>query len=500
MTRVKATYFLIIDLGTSSVRSSIFNSSGEIISSMAEEYPIIHPQVDWAEQDPNLWWSKIITTVKNVISKTQLNKEIIAISVTSQREGLVPVDKNCNPLSNCIIWMDKRTTNEYRKIDNLIGQEKIYEITGLRLDPSFSACKLLWIKKIQPEVFTNAYKFLQAEDFILSKLTGQFITEPSIASRTMLLDVKRRNWSEELFNKLQLPMEKMPKLIESGQVIGTLLPEVAQEINLSRKTKIITGGGDQQCTAIGVGALKEGIVSVSIGTASVVSMTINAPRLDPKRNILCCCAALPNKWELEPPIWTTGVLLKWFRDEFYPVSYNIISEEATKVGIGADKLITLPYFMGAGSPHWDSSARGAIIGLTLGHKKAHLIRSLMESVAYEIRLNIEEIENLGIKVDRVILSGGGSKSQFWCQMIADCLNKEIVLPEISEAASSGAAILAGVGSGIYNSIEDASSVMIKIKKTLHPDRLKHEKYSKIYQIYNDAYASLKDIYYKMERI
>ncbi|MFA5859273.1 MAG: xylulokinase [Elusimicrobiota bacterium] len=488
--------FLVVDLGTTSVRSSIIDKFGKTLAFEAREYPIIHPKPDWAEQDPLVWWKNVVITMKAVTAKVKQNKCISAITVTSQREGLVPVDDKCRCLSNCIIWMDKRTVSQAEEVKKVAGTNAVFKLTGLRIDPSFSLCKLLWIKHNKPELYRSAYKFLQAEDYIIAKLTGRFVTEPSIASRTMMLDIRKRVWSRQMFTKFGVDTKKFPEILESGTVVGEVLPSIAREVGLEGVTKVITGGGDQQCAAVGVGAVKEGIVSVSIGTSSVLSMTLNHPVLDPGRKMLCCCAAVPGKWELEPPIWTTGVLLRWCRDVLYEnTNYDDMVSSAVKTGIGAGKLVVLPYFMGAGAPLWNPDARGVFIGLTLGHTRENIVRAVLESVAYEIRSNLEYMEHLGVKIGTVILSGGGAKSRLWAKIVADCIGKRIVLTASAEAATLGAAVLASTSTGTYQTVYDAVKHMVHHKSIVIPDKRNYREYTKYYGVYKNAYAGLEKVFH-----
>jgi len=293
--------------------------------------------------------------------------------------------------------MDKRTVAQCETIRTKISEERLFQITGLRLDPAFSLAKLLWIRQYQPAIYGRTHVLLQAGDYIAARLTGQFVTEQSIASRTMLLDVDRRCWSQELLDAFEIDVARLPHLLEPGTALGPILPQVAAALDLPVNALVVSGGGDQQCNAIGAGAVAPRSASIGIGAATAPSITIDRPILDPQMRIPCCCAAVPGRWELEPPIWTTGALLRWFRDQMGAEAvaaanrqkidpYEVLTAEAAGVPLGSDGLVTLPYFVGAGAPAWDLLARGVLFGLSLSHTRAHVIRSLSSKAAMTISL------------------------------------------------------------------------------------------------------------------
>lgn len=492
---------LTVDIGTTGCKATLFDLGGQGVASAYEEYAIIHPRPDWAEQDPNVWWQALRSTVSQLAER----RRITAISVTSQREGLVPVDADGQPLSNCIIWMDKRTLPQCQAIRESIGEAELFRITGLRLDPAFSLAKLLWIREHQPATYARACKLLQAGDLILSGLSGEFVTEHSIASRTMLLDVSRRCWSQELLDRFAIDGALLSRLLEPGTAIGRIRPQIAEDLGLPLEAVVVTGGGDQQCNAVGAGAVGRGSASVGIGTASAPSVTIDGPTFDPQMRVPCCCAAVPGQWEFEPPIWTTGVLLRWFRDQFGAQEvalarergldpYELLTAVAATVPPGCEGLITLPYFMGAGAPHWNPLARGTLLGLSLGHTRAHVIRSLLEAVAYEILLSVEAIEELGWPLDTLYITGGGSRSALWCEILCDVTGKRVRLPATEATPSLGAAILASVGMGYYPDVPSAARAMTRVRGEHLPDAGRHALYRQYYEVYREAYQGLVPAY------
>ncbi len=434
-------FISVIDLGTGSIRNTIYDLSGKEVDARKKDNPLIHPQPGWAEQDPASWWSTIKDQFLDLDPATR--NQITAITVTSQREGIVPVDEDFRALSNMIIWLDGRTAREAEEIVEKMGEQAIYDITGLVANPVWSLSKILWIRKHREDLYQKAYKFLQAEDYLLSRLTRKAVSELSIASRTCMLDVTHRRWSHKILEAFEIAENKLPELLEPGTLIGTLPDDIAQEFELSKDVKVYAGAGDQQAAALGVGALEEGMVSIGIGTSSALSMTLDQPVRPKHHKIILNCAALPGKWEYEPPIWNTGGLVRWFVDAIQGegLSYEDSLSGAEAVPAGCEGLIALPYFSGAGSPRWNPDLKGGFYGLGLHHGQFHLLRSLMESIAFEIKFNIESIRSSGILLKKVILSGGASKNRPLCQIISDVLQAEVDVFVESEASSKGVFLL-----------------------------------------------------------
>jgi sugar (pentulose or hexulose) kinase len=431
----------VIDLGTGSIRNTVYDFSGRVVGEVKKENPVIHPQPGWTEQDPARWWE----IVKELFAELQASTrhEITAVTCTSQREGIVPVNRDFRPLDNIIIWLDGRTTNEGEEIVEKLGEDEVYNITGLVANPVWSLSKILWVRKNRPEVYQNAYKFLQAEDYLLSRLCGRAVTELSIASRTCLLDVERRSWSAKILDVFGISEGKLPALLEPGTLAGEIRKSIAEELGLPEDVRVFMGAGDQQAAALGVGAVEEGMVSIGIGTSSALSMTLDRPVRPPKHKIILNCAALPGKWEYEPPIWNTGGLVKWFVEDVLEKqrSYDQLLSAAEEVPAGSEGLIAMPYFSGAGSPRWNPDLKGGFYGLGLHHKQAHLLRSVLESIAFEIRFNIDSIRASGISLRKVILSGGASRIIPLCRIISQTLQADVDVFLEAEASSRGVFLL-----------------------------------------------------------
>ena len=483
MDNYKGKYVSIIDLGTGSIRNSIFDLQGNLIELTRADNPIIFPKTGWAEQDPAKWWDILKDSFHKLSKKTR--DKIIAVSVTSQREGIVPVNSKFEPLSNLIIWLDGRTEEEAGLIEKKLGREKIYDICGLIPHPVWSLSKILWFKKNMPDVYNQASKFLQAEDYFLSRMTQKAVTEYSIASRTCMLDVKSKCWSEEILESFEIESDKLPELMEPGMLIGNIHPEIAADFMLSNDVCIYTGAGDQQAAAVGTGAVFEGSVSIGIGTSSALSFTIAKPIPDKFRNIILNCAALPGMWEYEPPIWNTGGLVKWYFDqiEMDASKYAEILEKTKSIASGSDGVIALPYFSGSGSPRWNPSLKGVFYGLTLNHSKTHMLKALMECIGFEIKLNIDAVKKSGIEISNIILSGGASQNLVLCQIIADVLQMPLEVSSEKEASSKGCFILVKAAIEDNHNYEEIFQSLAPEKETLYPKPENDEIYKDAYQKY-----------------
>lgn len=490
-----------LDLGTTGCRTFIFDLAGAIIASDYQEWGSFYPSPAFVEQDANTWWESIKKTMETAITKSGVDKsEIISLSVTNQRETIVPIDIDGNPLHNALVWQDRRTTDQVEFIKNKIGADKIYETTGLTIDPYFSATKILWFKDKKPEIYQKTHKFLLVSDFILYKLTGQFCTDFSNASRTMLFDIKNLRYSDKIASELELDLDKMPEAIESGVDIGEI---TSDETAFDKKTLVITGAGDQQSAALGVGVIAPGDIKCTTGTGSFILAYLGEPKFDPKKRVLCSCHAIPGAWVQEASIFTSGAALRWFRDQIGTKEcsiaeaegkdpYDVMIEEAKTSPIGSNGLLLIPHLVGAGAPHWNPYARGILFGLSLGHQRKDLYRAVLEGVAYEVRKNIEIFKELGVDTKELKLTGGGSRSDLWNQIYADVLGITCVRNVIEEATSLGAAILAAVGAGCFTDISKAAENLCKVDKKWLPNSETQPIYDKYYHFSSGLYNLLKD--------
>lgn len=493
-----------IDAGTIGCRTIIFDESGRETARDYQEYPSTYPRPAWVEQNAMDWWRAVCNTSQRAIEKAGISPgDIVGISVTNQRETTVPVDENGNPLRNAIIWQDRRTVKQCEEIRKKVGVSEVYQTTGLTIDPYFSAPKILWIKENEPRIFNSTYKFMLVHDFIEMKLTDMFITDWSNASRTLLFDVEKFNWSEKICNTLEIPLEKLNKAYSSGVKIGEITARAAKETGFAEGTPVVVGGGDQQCGALGVGVIKQGRIKATMGTGTFLLAYTDKPKHDPKKRVLFSCHADPRKWVVEASIFTTGSVYRWFRDQLGHTEksaaqilgkdpYDILCDVAAQAPPGSGGVVLIPHFVGAGAPYWDPDARGVIVGLALGHTRAHLIRAIMEGACFEVRKSIEIMKELGLKFDEVRITGGATRSPLWNQIQADIYNIPVARGNVEEATSLGAAILAGVGVGIYKSVSEASETMVQISERREPDEKNREVYDKLYKVHNDVYMALKE--------
>ncbi len=495
---------MAIDVGTSGTKTAVFDATtGELISQTHQEYFSVFPRPTWVEQDAEDWWRTTCITAKTTVKKLRKKlKNLAAISITNQRETIVPVNQQGEPIHNALVWQDRRTVPQCTLIKESLGAEKVYSETGLTIDPYFSAPKILWFKKEQPQVFQHAHKFLLVHDFILHRLTDQFATDYSNASRTMLFAVKQMEWSNLICDTLEIPKEKLPVAHPSGFRIGEVTSAAAKDTGLPEGLPVIIGGGDQQCGAVGVGVVKPGRVKATIGTGTFILAFEAQPRFDPQRRLLCSCHAVPNRWVIEASIFTSGIIYRWFRDQFGHEekqlaklldadAYELMDEQAKQSPPGARGIIVLPHFVGAGAPHWNPEARGVILGLALGHSRSDIIRAIMEGTAFEVRLNLETMKNIGISIKELRLTGGATRSAIWNQIQSDIVHLRVQRSKIEEATALGAAILAATGVGVYREVSQAAEAMVSIGEQYTPRKELESRYNQLFTIHNDAYSALE---------
>jgi D-xylulose kinase len=511
---IEEQYLISVDIGTTGGRTILFSTEGKIIDSAYQEYDCFFPEPTCVEQNALDWWRVTKQTIKRVLASSKVKIDnIIGLSVTNQRETIVPVDDAGAPLNKAIVWQDRRTIDECKEIAEKMGEELIYNTTGLTIDPYFSGPKILWLKNNLPKIFEKTHKFLLVHDFIQMKLTDEFVTDHSNASRTMLFNIDTLQWSDKILNGLDIPKEKMPKPLPSGRKIAGLSKQAAEETGLPIGLPIVSGGGDQQCAAIGVGVTKKGRVKATTGTGTFLLAFLDKSERDKQRRVLCSCHADPGKYVFEASIFTTGSVLRWFRDNFSSAEkslaprlqvdcYDLLGMQAETIPPGSEGVLVLPHFTGAGAPYWNPSARGLIFGLSLGHTRNHIIRAIMEATCYEIRKNLQVFRELQVPLKELRITGGASRNSTWNQIQADVCNIPVIKGKIEEATALGAAILAGVGVGVYKNIQKAAEEMVHVEEQKEPQSKTVAIYDKYFAIYNQLYPILQkhDIYRKLARL
>ena len=507
---------LCIDIGTTGCHAVIFNEKGQQVSISYQEYKSIYLPCRWIDHDPKTWLQAVKKTVKEAVKKIEYDKNCIsAVAVTSQRATVIPVDKKGNPLDNAILWQDKRAIEETQHLINEYGTEKIYNITGLRVDPYFTLPKLLWLKKNKTEIYNHSFIFLPVQDFIIHFLTGEFKTDWTQASRTMLFNIDELRWDKDLIKNVGIDFNKLPEAVPPGSIIGFVNRVVSEELNLPKGIPVIAAGGDQQCAAIGLGVIKTGIVEVNTGTGSFVLANSHKPVKDINQRLICSASSIAGEWVLEAGIFTTGSIYRWFRDNFGEIemetqresgidAYKIMDSEAEKEPVGANGLLLVPHFAASAAPYWNPEARGVLFGLSLGHKRSSIIRAILEGIAFEIQKNIGIMENYTEEIKEVRISGGITKSELFNQIQADIYGKIVVKTECNEASALGAAVIAATTTGLYNNINSAVDNMVNLNNLSRkePNIENNKVYKELGKIHDLLYWSLEKagIYSKMNDV
>ncbi len=494
-----------IDLGTSAVKVSAVDRRGNIVAQQSFDYPVTQPQVGWSEQNPEDWVNGTTVAIVNLILKDHIAPtEIEGISYSGQMHGLVLVDKHDKVIRNSIIWCDQRTEKQCEYMTEVLGKEKLIEITGNPALTGFTLSKLLWVRDNEPENYKNINKVLLPKDYIRFKLTGIFATEVSDASGMQMLDINTRNWSNELLEALEIDNNILADVYESVVVSGHVTEEVAKATGLEAGTAVVGGAGDQAAGAVGSGIVSEGIISTVIGSSGVVFASTDTPRFDKEGRVHTLCHAVPNKWHVMGVTQGAGLSLKWFKENFCKKEieeakeknigiYDYLSEEAATSKPGANGVIYMPYLMGERTPHIDPNVKGGFVGVSLINNHADFVRSVLEGVSFSLKNCLDIIEDMKVDITDVRVSGGGAESEVWRQILADIFNYPLRTIKASEGPALGVAILAGVGVGIYESVEEACEKIIKGKDLVNPNCDNIALYDKIYEVYNSLYPRLKDI-------
>lgn len=502
-------YLIGIDVGTSATKTVLFDKKGNIIASASREYPLYQPHNGWAEQKPEDWRDAVIATVEEVVKKSGAGKdEVKGIGISGQMHGLVMLDEAGNVIRPSIIWCDQRTGEEVEEMLEIMPRERWIEITANPPLTGWTAAKILWVRNHEPENYERCRHILLPKDYIRYILTGVFATEVSDASGMQLLDVPNRCWSDEVLEKLNIDKSLLGKVYESCEVTGTILPDIAEKTGLSTETKVVGGAGDNAAAAVGTGVVKDGTAFTTIGTSGVVFAHSSQVTIDPKGRVHTCCAAVPGTWHVMGVTQAAGLSLKWFKDNFcqdYVEEavrqdvdvYDLINRDIANIPAGSDKLIYLPYLMGERTPHLDPDCRGVFFGLSAIHTKAHMLRAVMEGVSYSLSDCNDILKEMGIDVDSMMACGGGGKSPVWRQMLADLYDCSVNTVRQTEGPALGVAILAGVGCGIYESVEEACDELISEAQSTGADSSVVGKYKAYHELYKELYGNLKNSYKKL---
>ncbi len=503
-------YLIGVDLGTSGTKTVLFDEAGNVIASKTIEYPMYQPQNGWAEQNPLDWYNAAVETIKYVSSKVNPS-DIKGLGISGQMHGLVMLDERGDVIRPSIIWCDQRTGEECEDMTRLIGKERLIEITANPALTGFTASKIMWVKKHEPENYAKCRHILLPKDYVRYKLTGEFATEVSDASGMQLLDIANRCWSDEVLEKLDIDKSLLAKVYESPEVTGTITAEASKLTGLNEGTIVVGGAGDNAAAAVGTGVVTDGTAFTTIGTSGVVFAHTSEMSIDKAGRVHTFCCAVPGAWHVMGVTQAAGLSLKWFRDNFCESEMNTAKEmgvdtyyltdkEASQSPIGANKLIYLPYLMGERTPHLNPDCRGMFFGLSAIHTKRDMIRAVMEGVSYSLRDCWEILQEMGVDIDDMTACGGGGSSPLWRSMLADIYNCPIKTCTSKEGPALGVAILAGVGAGLYPSVEEACKNMIHYNPAQEPDKDNVPEYQKYYDVYTELYKDVKETYTKLAKI
>jgi len=493
-------YFLGIDTSTTSSKALLIDEQGDVVAVASNPHTLQTPKPLWSEQDPREWWGAASASIRSVLEKAGISGDRIgAVGLTGQMHGLVLLDEAGNVLRPAILWNDQRTQSQCDEIHERIGREKFIQITGNVALTGFTAPKILWVKENEPGVFAKAKHVLLPKDYIRYKLTGEHAMDKADGAGTVLFDLKKRNWSEEVLNELGIEVSWMPRTFEGPEFTGYVTEEGAALTGLKAGTPVAAGGGDQAAQAVGGGVVEPGIVGLTVGTSGVVFASTPSALIEPEGRLHAFCHAVPGVWHFMGVMLSAAGSLQWYRDMLAPgVSFDDLLKEAEAIPAGSEGLQFLPYLSGERTPHPDPLARGAFIGLTLRHGRAHMIRAVLEGVAFGLKDSFTLIQNTGLgEITQVRASGGGTKGALWRQIIASALEAELVTVNTTEGAAYGAALLAGVGAGAWIDVASACKACIKITGSTQPDPAQIEVYREAYSLFQELYPALKSSFSKM---
>ena len=483
-------YYIGVDLGTSALKLVMMKGNGELVKTVSKEYPLYFPRSGWSEQKPEDWFIAVKEGLKEIAAG--LDDKIGGISFGGQMHGLVILDKDDNVLRPAILWNDGRSTEETDYLNNVIGKEKLSKLTANIAFAGFTAPKILWVKNNEPEIFAKISKIMLPKDYISYMLSGSFSTDYSDASGMLLLDVKNKKWSKEMIDICGISEDMLPKLYESYEVVGTIKPELAKELGLNDDIKIVAGAGDNAAAAIGTATVGEGACNISLGTSGTVFISSKNFGVD-SFNALHSFAHADGNYHLMGCMLSAASCNKWWMEEILKTK-DFAKEQENIENLGENNVFFLPYLMGERSPHNDPDAAGTFIGMRMDTKREDMTLAVFEGVTFALRDSLEVARSLGIKIEKTMICGGGAKSPLWKRLVANILNVEVEVPVSEEGPGFGAAILAAVGCGEYESVENASKSIIKIKEKIKPEADLVVKYEEKYKKFKKIYPALKDVF------
>src|SRR4051794_5028066 len=492
-------FVLGIDSSTTATKAVLIDETGAVRGVGTSEYGFDAPRPTWTEQDPELWWDGTIAAIGSVLSSTGVSgADVVAIGLTGQMHGLVLLDAADRVLRPAILWNDQRTAAECDEIRAAVGSERLVEVTGNDALTGFTAPKLVWVRNHEPDVWRQGAHVLLPKDYVRLHLTGDHATDKADGAGTILFDLAARDWSSEILDALAIPRSWMPPTYEGPAMTGTVTVAAAAATGLRAGTPVVAGGGDQAANAVGVGVVSPGAMALSLGTSGVVFATTDRPLYEPHGRVHAFCHAVPDRWHFMSVMLSAAGSLRWFRDALAPgEDFGALVGWAADIPAGSDGLIFLPYLSGERSPHPDPLARGAFVGLTLGHDRRHLTRAVLEGVAFGLRDGLDLMTEAGMPAPAQIrASGGGTVSPLWRQILADVLGAEIATVETSEGAAYGAALLATVGAGWFGTVDEATAAVVRATPVASPGP-DASRYAEMHALYRDLYPALSPSFHRM---
>ena len=502
-------YLLAHDVGTSGNKATLFTVDGELVASKTFPYGTRYFNTNWAEQNPHDWWQAVCLSTQALVQGIDV-AEIASVSFSGQMMGCLCVDQHGNPLRNAIIYCDQRAQKESQAILRQIDPKEFYRIAGHWVNESYSLEKLMWVQANEPEVYRNTFKMLHAKDYIIFKLTGQMVTDHSDASGTNAFDINTFTWSEKIIRLAGVAREMFPEAKRSIDVAGTVTSQAAQETGLKEGTPVVIGGGDGSCAGIGVGCIKPGIAYNYLGSSSWIALMVDKPVFDEKMRIMNWAHTIPYALQPSGTMQTAGASYNWLKNEICTQEvqqaeaqgispYELINDAIAQSVPGAHGILFLPYLLGERTPRWNPNAKGAFIGLNLAHKRADVLRAVMEGITYNLEIILSAFRKQ-VPIDTITVIGGGAKGGVWRQMMADIYNAKILKPNyVEEATSMGAAIIGGVGVGAFQDFNVVER-FIKIESECLPNAANREQYLKMMPIFDKCYYALEEIYQDLANV
>ena len=494
-----------IDVGTGGTRAVVVDETGSVVASAtAEHAAFASPQTGWAEQEPGDWWRASTEAVRGVLARSKVNSdEIACVGFSGQMHGAVLLDEDQEVIRPALIWCDQRTDAQGKAITSKVGASRLIELTANPALTNFTLTKLMWVRECEPELWKRFRYFLLPKDYVRLRLTGERATDVADASGTLLLDVANRRWSDAMLDALEIDKSCLPGLFESSEIAGRISTDGAAATGLREGTPVVAGAGDQAAGAVGMGIVRPGAVSATIGTSGVVFAATDRPALDKGGRVHTFCHAIAGRWHVMGVTQAAGLSLRWFRDRFGlgdsvassgdDDPYDLLCKEAATAPPGSDGVLWAPYLMGERTPHLDPGARAALVGLAANHTRAHAVRSILEGVAFSLRDTLTIFAEMDVPVDSIRLGGGGARGPLWRQIQADIYGREVEILAAEEGAAYGAALLAGVGVGTWSSVDEACARAVRVAARVEPDAPASALMNRRYSAYRALYPALRSV-------